>query len=218
MRSLLTTNGYRVHELCDHGELSKCSNCGGHIHAVNRGLTQKIVTDRINHANNPCVTYCSNCRDTFVSDGKERDHLLNLIFDLRIESTTVVNLSQRWQNRIALKNSLTGSVADNKTVELTTSEQAIPKSAPRLAVSPELRKVMNAQLIMDEDVMAVIRNGETTGNRIINQVNSDVTAHLTRGLITYWVTYQKLTAGYELKKVYAHRMKIADEFSNPAAK
>jgi len=174
--------------------------------------------DRVNQANYPYVTYCSNCRDTFASDGKESDHLLNLIFDLGIESTAVVSLSQRWQNRIALKNSLTGSVADTKTVELATSEQAIPKSAPLLVILPELRKVMNAQLIMDEDVMAVISNGETTGNLIINQVNSDVSTHLTRGLITYWVTYQKLTAGYELKKVYAHRMKITDEFSNPAVK
>lgn len=218
VRSLLTTIGYQVEELSDQGELAKCCSYGGHIQAVNPGLKQKIVTDRLNQANYPYVTYCSNCRDTFASDGKESDHLLNLILDLGIESTAVVSLSQRWQNRIALKNSLTGSVADTKTVELATSEQAIPKSAPRLVISPELRKVMNAQLIMDEDVMAVISNGETTGNLIINQVNSDVTAHLTRGLITYWVTYQKLSDGYELKNVYAHRMKIADEFSNPAAK
>lgn len=202
VRSLLATIGYQVEELVDHGEQTKCCSYGGHIQAVNPGLTQKIVADRVNQANYPYVTYCSNCRDTFASDGKESDHLLNLVFDLGIDSTSVVSLSQRWQNRITLRNRLMGRAEEIKL--------ALGQASP-LAISPELRKVMNTHLIMDEDVIAVIRNSEMTGNHVINQVNADISAHLTIGLITYWVTYEKLPDAYQLKKVYAHRMKIADE-------
>jgi hypothetical protein len=205
VRSLLTTTGYRIEELTDHVELTKCCSYGGHIKAVNHELVENITENRMKQSRRPFVTYCSNCRDTFASSGKESDHLLNLIFDLKIDSSSVTNLSQRWKNRVALKNALTGKTDDETKDGDSTADL-------KLEISSELRKTMNEQLIMDEDIMAVIKNAEETGNFVVNNHTTEVTAHLTIGLFTYWVTYEKKESGYQLKKVYVHRMTIDGEF------
>ncbi|WP_094605707.1 hypothetical protein SPSIL_006580 [Sporomusa silvacetica DSM 10669] len=203
IRKLLNESGYKIEELAYHGEKARCCSFGGHIHAANLEQVKKIVNNRIQENDNIYVTYCSNCRDTFASEGKACSHILDLIFDIGSPERLAPDLSQRRRNRVALVNELTGKgIVEGGTVN--------KMKHISIEIPPELRKKMNDHLILEEDVLAVIVHCEETGNIMQNKTTGEFTAHLSQGVITYWVTYEKDESGYKLKKVYSHRMKIEE--------
>jgi len=203
VRELLREAGYKIEELNYYGEEALCCSFGGHIHAANPEQVKKITNDLIMENDNVYVTYCSNCRDTFSSAGKECSHILDIIFDTGSPNRLAPDLSQRRRNRVELKNKLLfKGLGEGGTV-------IIKDNAP-IEVSPELRKKMNAHLILEEDIRTVIEHCETTGNKLINESTGEFTGHLCQGLITFWVTYEKTESGYILKNVYSHRMKIEE--------
>ncbi|MDR3502205.1 MAG: FAD-dependent oxidoreductase [Legionella sp.] len=203
IRKLITEAGFQIEEMGNNGAKARCCSFGGHIQAANLELVKKITTDRIRENNNPYVTYCSNCRDTFASEGKASSHLLDIFFDIGSQDRLAPNLSERRRNRVALANELKG----NGIVEGRTDHKL---ERANLKIPPELQKEMNDHLILEEDVLAVIEHSEVTGKVLYNNNTGDYTGHLSQGVITYWVTYRKTNSGYELKNVYSHRMKIEE--------
>ncbi|TGE39324.1 FAD-dependent oxidoreductase [Desulfosporosinus fructosivorans] len=203
IRKLITEAGFQIEELSHNGTEARCCSFGGHIHAANPELVKKITTDRIGENNNPYVTYCSNCRDTFASEGKACSHILDILFDIGSPERLAPNLSQRRRNRVAFANKLKG----NGIVEGGTDHKL---ERANLEIPSELMKTMNDYLILEEDVLAVIEHCEATGNVLQNKSTGEFTGHLSQGVITYWVTYEKTDSGYKLKKVYSHRMKIEE--------
>lgn len=203
IRRLITEAGLQIEELRNNGAEARCCSFGGHIHAANPELVKKITKDRIRENNNPYVTYCSNCRDTFASEGKACSHILDILFDIGSPDRLAPNLSQRRGNRVALVNKLQGNgIAEGGT------DHKLEHA--NLEIPPELQKEMNDYLILEEDVLAVIEHCEATGNALHNKNTGEYTGHLSQGVITYWVTYEKTNSGYKLKKVYSHRMKIEE--------
>lgn len=203
IRKLITEVGLQIEELSHSGSEARCCSYGGHIHSANPKLVKKIRTDRIQENNNPYVTYCSNCRDTFASEGKACSHILDILFDIASPERLAPNLSERRRNRVNLANELKG-IATKKEGNGDEEERI------NLKIPPELQKEMNDRLIMEEDVLAVIEHCESTWNVLYNNNTGEYTGHLSQGVITYWVTYEKTNSGYTLKKVYSHRMKIEE--------
>lgn len=203
IRKLIIEAGFKIDEMRNSGAEAQCCSFGGHIQAANPELVKKITTDRIRENNNPYVTYCSNCRDTFAAEGKASSHILDILFDIGSQDRLAPNLSERRRNRVALANELKG----NGIVEERTDHKL---EHVNLKIPTELQKDMNDHLILEEDVIAVIEHCETTGNALHNKNTGEYTGHLSEGVITYWVTYKKTNSGYELINVYSHRMKIEE--------
>ncbi len=204
VRKLLKGAGFQIEELPYHGEVARCCSYGGHIQAANLEQVKNITANRIQENANPYVTYCSNCRDTFASEGKECSHILDIIFDTGFPERPAPHLSQRRRNRVDLVQELTGKgTAKGGSVD--------PMECISLEIPPELRKQMNDHLILEEDILAVIEQCEATGSVLQNKGTGEFTGHFSQGVITYWVTYEKTTSGYKLKKVYSHRMKIEEK-------
>jgi hypothetical protein len=183
--------------------MARCCSYGGHIQAVNPAQVKTITTNRIQENANPYVTYCSNCRDTFASAGKQCSHILDIIFDTGAPERPAPDLSQRRRNRVALVDELTGK-------EYAGRGKCNHMESISLDIPPELQKEMNDHLILEEDVIAVIKHCEATGNLLQNKSTGELTGHLCQGSITYWVTYEKDASRYKLKKVYSHRMKVEE--------
>jgi Fe-S oxidoreductase len=201
IRKLLHEAGYKIEELAYHGEEARCCSFGGHIHAVNPEQVNRITANRIRESENPYVTYCSNCRDTFGSEEKACSHILDIIFDIGPPERAAPDLSQRRRNRVALVNKLAGK-------EIVGSEDGGETKHISIDIPAELRRKMNRQLILEEDVLATIEHCEAMGNTMHNRTTGEFTAHLCNGVITYWVTYEKGESGKKLKQVYSHRMTI----------
>ena len=107
VRILLTEAGFQIEELTFQGTMARCCSYGGHIQAVNLEQVKTITASRIQENPNPYVTYCSNCRDTFASAGKQCSHLLDVVFNTGAPERPAPDLSQRRRNRVALVNELT---------------------------------------------------------------------------------------------------------------
>ena len=204
VRKLIIGAGFQIEELACQGPMARCCSYGGHIQAANLEQVKNITANRIQENANPYVTYCSNCRDTFASAGKQCSHILDIIFNTGVPDRSAPDLSQRRRNRVTLVNELTGKKISKK-------ENSTPMDSIYLDISTELKKQMNDYLILEEDVIAVIMHCEATGNGLLNKRSGDISAHLCHGAVTYWVTYEKSAFGYKVKNVYSHRMKIQDD-------
>lgn len=208
VRKLLCQAGFQIEELPWQGKHVRCCGYGGQIHGANLKQVKDIALNRIGENPNPYVTYCSNCRDTFASEGKECSHILDVIFQIGLPRRAAPDLSQRRRNRISLVSQLTGG----ETRSGKGGSEGMPESFA-LEISPELKKYMNEHLILEEDIQAVIRHCEATGNVLQNKGTGEFTGHLPRGATTYWVSYEKSESAYRLKKVYYHRMIIEEKLT-----
>lgn len=206
VRKLLCQAGFQIEELPYQGKHARCCSYGGQIHGANPKQVKDITLNRIGENPNSYVTYCSNCRDTFASEGKESSHILDVIFQIGNSRRSAPDLSQRRRNRISLVSQLTGDGTGTGRGSGESMSEGVT-----LEISPELKKYMNDHLILEEDVQAVIQHCEATGSVLQNKSTGEFTGHLSQGATTYWVTYEKGESGYRLKKVYYHRMVIEEK-------
>ncbi len=201
VRRLLKDCGYHIEELDYSGKNARCCSYGGHIHAVNPEQVKKITANRIAQNDKPYVTYCSNCRDTFASAGKDCSHILDIIFGTGTFDRNAPDLSQRRLNRVELMRLLKGLPKGG-------DEQTMGNI--RIIITPELQAKMNEHLILEDDVRAVIEHCEATDSMLENKATGEFIGHLSVGAITYWVIYSVKDSSYELRNVYTHRMKIKE--------
>ena len=83
---------------------------------------------------------------------------------------------------------------------------------------PEARPAkMDRALILEEEVKAVIKHCESTGNKLYDPKSELYTGHLKIGYITYWVSYSLEGDAVRLANVYSHRMTIADNAATDPA-
>jgi len=82
---------------------SSCCGWGGHIAIADPLLHTKIVEERTQRHEADYLTYCINCRDTFVNAGKAALHVLDLAFGVRDARQPPPTVQQRRENRLLLK-------------------------------------------------------------------------------------------------------------------
>lgn len=208
IRKIVHLCGFNTEELEKNGENAQCCGYGGHIHEVDRDLLDNIVRNRIESSPNDYITYCTNCRDIFVSEGKRACHILDLLLLSDGESLDskmtrkVPHLSQRRKNREEAKHNMELRFGIDKKTE---------NRKMNLFIDDSLMDKMNRALILEEDAQDVIESCEKNNYKLLNKNTGNYIGHLQRRFMTYWVEYRKEEDGFRLINIYCHRMKIQEE-------
>ncbi|MDL2236957.1 FAD-dependent oxidoreductase [Christensenellaceae bacterium OttesenSCG-928-K19] len=203
IRSLVQARGYDVEELPHSGAQARCCGYGGLVRSGNPGLEKQMQQKNIGESGRDYVTYCTNCRDSFVLHGKSALHILDvLFFDAQARKLRQPpSLTERRANRLALRQSLGGQSAVSG---------AKPYDGIKLAIPPELVEKMNNELIHEENIKQVIFQCEADGMLLYNAEDDTYTCHQLQSLTTYWVRFQKADGEYRLVNMYKHRMQIEE--------
>lgn len=200
IRELLS--GCEIHQLARSGRNAQCCSFGGQIHRANPRQVQLMKERRSAESRLPYVVYCSNCRDSFASAGKDCAHILELLFNSGSFGCTSVSLSKRRRNRVMLREMLTG--------------ESILKgfddymSRISLTIPDEVLRKMDAEFILTEDVLNTVEYCLKTQNVLKNPKTGGLIGHYTPGTMTYWAEFREQGKGYVLDNAYTHRMKIQE--------
>ena len=82
----------------------------------------------------------------------------------------------------------------------------------KLLISQELKDKLNKGLILETDLLTVIKDCEQSGNKFFDPETDAFTGHEQIGNMTYWVEYRvKQENVFELINAYSHRMKIEEK-------
>ncbi len=206
VREIAREAGFDLRPLPMEGKMAECCSYGGQVAVANPGYAGQSVKKRIEQNDLPYITYCSNCRDIFARAGKRTWHILELI--LGTETQRQPTQSDRRRNRLRLKESMT---EDNRTEEERTMKKEEEKEKGELIISDQLREKLDRELILEQDVIEVIRACEESGNKLYDPANDSFTGHQMVGEMTCWVVYRDRDDGRrELVNSYCHRMKIEE--------
>lgn len=207
VRTVLDRLGYRVEELAHSREHTECCSYGGLMWLANREVAEKSVRARIGQSPRDYLTYCVMCRDLFAARGKRSLHLLDLLYGQDVETRALrpdPGYTQRHENRARLKQNLLHTVW-GEPMEGTADAEPI-----RLRIDPQVRAAMEDRLILDEDLLRVIRHVRRTGERLRDPVTGHwLTRHRPRS-VTYWVEYTEDGDEYVIHRAYSHRVQVLE--------
>jgi hypothetical protein len=215
IRRIAANLGCSLRELTLSREKTTCCSFGGLQWFANNRLAQDALQRRLRESDRDYLTYCSMCRDLFAAQGKRCLHLLDLVFEPDSEARATrpcPGWSQRRENREQLKAAVLTAYWGEKTAA------APDAAAMRLIISPEVRSVLEARLILDDDIRQVVRHAETTGRRLRHAKTCCYLAYHKVGSVTYWVEYSPADTGYAIVNACSHRMDIVSEKITPSAK
>lgn len=85
----------------------------------------------------------------------------------------------------------------------------MPNPQLRLFIRDELKEKLNRDLILIEDLEAVIAHCEATDAKVLH-ADGSYSGHLVIGQMTFWVQYHLQGDGYYLENAYCHRMQIGE--------
>ena len=204
-----------------------CCSYGGHGDLADPAFTKFVREKRISEGELPYITYCINCRDSFLREGKEAVHVLDLLFGL---DPRLVTVTRRRENRTELKEKLlrirgvtatAASCLDGAETIGTDLYNADLSDAAgiTLEISDAIRQKLSSEYILESEVADVVGFCERTGRTIHDTEADTFTGYRKIGNLTYWVEYRRTgtadtsdtseTSGtYELLNAYTHRMEI----------
>lgn len=78
----------------------------------------------------------------------------------------------------------------------------------KLYYDSETADLLERRMILERDICSVITAAEETRERIRDTRSGLYIAHKMVGNVTFWVWYLPREDGYEISRVYAHRMEI----------
>ncbi len=204
VRVLAEKAGLSLKELGVSGENARCCGYGGHIYSANPDQVRDIVSRRIGLNDHEFIAYCANCRDLFTAAGKPCRHILDVLFTETDSYRKPPSLTQRRANRLALKARYVGGAPQPPDQE----------NRMNLHIPAELTEKMDRLLILEDDVRAAIAHCEASGEKLLDPATGWFTGHARRGIITYWVTYEKtddaFAKGFRLRNIYSHRLAIEE--------
>ncbi|MDD4200836.1 MAG: FAD-dependent oxidoreductase [Eubacteriales bacterium] len=197
---------------------SACCSFGGHGILADPEFTKFVRNNRIRESNLPYITYCINCRDSFLHEGKQATHILNLIFGTQPKTDTI---TQRRENRIRLKETLmkdyfnTSPRGDSKPTgdSKEASKDAMVSGDSgliTLTMSDEVRHKLSEEFILEHEAADAVSFCEKTGRTLLDQEKNSYIGYRKIGNLTYWVEYRKTNKPdcFELLNAYTHRMTI----------
>ncbi len=211
VRALAGSAGFNLEPMPLHDSVEQCCGFGGQPGAANPEYAEFVMQKRISESENPYITYCINCRDSFNHGGKEAVHILELLFGSADTPRKPATVSGRRENRIRLKGDLL-----KKYRNINAEEKEDP--CRKVNLPGELKAKLDRERILEEDVIRVLDFCERTGRRVWMPEKGSYSGYRTIGYTTYWVEYRPVLSdadecgsedgSYELVNAYAHRMKI----------
>ncbi|MEG2323788.1 MAG: heterodisulfide reductase-related iron-sulfur binding cluster [Anaerovoracaceae bacterium] len=200
IRELTGNMGISIEELPNEARYG-CCGFGGNVEVANPKFAGRIAKERSNLSENPYITYCINCKDVFMDEGKPVKHILDVIFDIESKDGNLPTVTQRRNNRVALKETLLKEMWGEEM-------ENVPKLKYKLIISPEIQGKMNKLKILEEDICKVLEIGEDAGRRTLNSETNTYKCYRELGYITCWVEYRLIDCKYQIVNLYTHRMKI----------
>ncbi len=201
VRNLLRQEEIQLEEL-PNGDKHGCCGFGGHVAIASPEFADYVVKQRSALSENPYITYCINCRDIFLSDGKPAVHILQLMFEIETDVVRLPDVTERRDNRVALKEKLLKEIWGEAMTEK-------PETCKyQLIITPQIKEKMNSMRILEQDICNVLAFSEASKRRTFNPQNNTYTSYRELGYITIWLEYRPIDEQIEIINVYTHRMKI----------
>lgn len=201
IRKLASQLSVELEPLEHERENARCCSFGGHTSIAAGRYSYEVAKDRLRERENPYITYCVNCRDTFAAQRKPVYHILDLLFGLHGDDRVPPTLSERWENRRRLKYELTEQYLGE------IPERRVPMT---LYMEEELRRQLSREMILESDMAETIAWCEESGRKLQNGAGH-FAGHKKIQNMTYWVEYLPEGDGYRLFNGYAHRMCLEED-------
>lgn len=77
-----------------------------------------------------------------------------------------------------------------------------------LTLTDEARALMEQRMVLDTDVIAVMRAYRESGEAVLENDTGLLVTRLRIGNVTFWVKFTEDAEGYTVRRVYSHRMTI----------
>ncbi|GAB1475682.1 FAD-dependent oxidoreductase [Bacillota bacterium] len=204
IRTVTEKAGFQLEALPIQEDHTSCCSYGGQVSVANPEFADFVIEKRITESENPYVTYCINCRDSFLSKGKRTLHILDILFgdEGSRGHASLPTVTERRENRVLLKKTL---LKDIWTEEMMDDRV---KSRIRLSINPELTTKLDRERILLEEIIETIEFCEKTGRKIEIGNCGSFSGYHRIGYMTYWVEYKGEGDTFELLNAYSHRMRI----------
>ena len=200
VRELAKRAGYEIEELPYSREKTHCCGYGGLTSYVNREVSEETVKQCISQSENDYLTYCVNCRDQFMKQGKTSRHILELLYG--IQEQPVADLSQRRMNRQRIKYELRKDIWGE--------ELTMPEAKIQYEIAEDVRQNMHDRMILESDVVQVLEHADATNEMLYNKAKDVYFSSLRIGNVTFWVEFRKQDDCYEVLHAYSHRMSFEE--------
>ena len=206
VRSLLKKLDFSIEELRNSREKTACCGAGGLVPYANREMASDMAKRRANESQADYVAYCAMCRDSLAAQGKKTYHLLDLIYgeaDLSAPARRGPSYSKKRQNRLQLNVKMREAWWGETVTLEKNSYQSIP-----LKISDEVEQILDARMVLEEDIQKVIEHAEQTGEALVDKERGRLIANFRPTSVTFWVEYSKDGDGYVIHNAYSHRMTV----------
>ncbi len=203
VRDLAEDLGVTLEALPDNNQYLTCCGYGGHGSMANPDYADFVAKKRVSESNTPYLTYCINCRDIFLKQGKPARHILELLFGEGEGQHHLPTVTERQENRRVLKETLLSFFWEEQ-MEIERKEYPIT-----VDISPELKDKLDKERILEEQIYHTIDFCQRHNRTILKEDTGTLSGYCVIGYMTYWVEYKVIGAdAYQLVNAYAHRTKI----------
>ena len=139
------------------------------------------------------------CRDRFAKAGQESHHLLELVYGT--DAGDPPDISEKRMNRRALKRELLREYWNEETGGM--------EPEFKVTYTPEAREMMDARMILTEDVERVLRTMRETLEAVYDSESGLTITRARIGNTTFWVGFtNEGEDSYLVHRAYSHRMQV----------
>ncbi len=200
VRTLAEQVGYTIEELPYAREKTHCCGYGGLTSYANPEVGTEIAVQCIGQSSRDYLTYCVNCRDQFLQQGKPTWHILELLYGAG--EKPVADLSMRRINRRRLNYEVRK--------ELWKEDILMPQAKITYQIADDVRQQMHDRMILETDVVQVLEHADATKEMIYNKTKQIYFSSLRIGNVTFWVEFRKEGELYQVLHTYSHRMSFEE--------
>ena len=200
IRRLVSQKGCTILEEQWNEDQSGCCGYGGLTNYANPDLGKKMSQMITTQSDFRVLTYCMNCRDQFVAQGKESYHILELFYKMNPQQT--VDISMKRFNRLLFKEEMLEKYW-NEGIDR-------QKHSMEIQITDDCRKEMNQRMILESDVRDTMSTLDQNGS-VWDEKTDEYWTCKRMGEVTFWVKSRKDAAGLVIEGAYTHRMEVEGE-------
>ena len=182
VRGLAGKLGCSVAEPAYSGERAPCCGYGGLAGFAKPEVAAEMTAFALEGTAGVQLTYCMGCRDRYARAGAEGAHILELVYGAAAGAPP--GISEKRRNRLD-----------------------VPLDF-RLEITGEARALMEERMVLDTDVVSVMRAYHASGEAVLENDTGLLVTRLRIGNVTFWVKFTEDADGYTVHRVYSHRMTI----------
>jgi Fe-S oxidoreductase len=203
VRLLFSAAGLEPQELPQNKDRALCCGQGGHIYAANPELARKFAEAAEAQSALPYLTYCTNCRDIFLKQGKRVLYASDVFFGIE-PLLAPVHIREKEQNRRLLK-----SQAQKEFWGETRADET--EAADEIFFPEDVLRKMDGLLLSERDIREVIRENEEEKTYLVSDEKGERIASKRLGLLTIWAEYKIRGGVIDVDNVYCHRIEFVPE-------